>query len=133
MATLIDSSVLIDAERGAFDIDRFFADQSDEDFALSAITAAELLHGVHRASSAARRSRRNAFVEGILAAIPTVAFDLLVARRHAELWAELARRGTMVGERDLMIGATAVAHEFGVATRDLRSFPKIPRLRLIKL
>jgi tRNA(fMet)-specific endonuclease VapC len=133
MATLIDSSLLIDAERGGFDIDRLFADNSDEDFAVSAVTAAELLHGVHRATSAVQRGRRRAFAEGILATLPVVAFDLAAARVHAELWAELLGRGAMIGERDLFIAATALALGFRVATRDLRSFPRIKRLRLLKL
>ena len=42
------------------------------------------------------------------------------------LWADLAARGTPVGERDLFIAATAVAFGHRVLTRDQRSFPKIP-------
>jgi len=33
-----------------------------------------------------------------------------------------------VGERDWMIGAPAVAVDYSIATRDERSFPKIPGL-----
>jgi predicted nucleic acid-binding protein len=47
---------------------------------------------------------------------------------HASLWADLAKRGVAVGERDLMIGATAIARNYTVATRDERSFSKIPGL-----
>jgi hypothetical protein len=60
-------------------------------------------------------------------------FDLTVARVHASLWANLAKRGTVVGERDLMISATAVAMDHGIATRHERSFPKIPGLRVQRL
>ena len=42
--------------------------------------------------------------------------------------ADLARRGINVGERDLMIGATAIATDYAVATRDERSFSKTPGL-----
>jgi tRNA(fMet)-specific endonuclease VapC len=128
MATLIDSSVLIAAERGKLDPNDLSARYADEDVAISAVTASELLHGVHRAGTAAQRHRRQAFVEGLLAQLPVIAFDLTVARIHASLWADLARRGVAVGERDLMIGATAIATDYKVATRDERSFPKIPGL-----
>lgn len=47
--------------------------------------------------------------------------------------AELARRGVAVGERDLMIGATAIAKDYAIATRDERSFPKIPGLKARQL
>jgi predicted nucleic acid-binding protein len=59
-----------------------------------------------------------------------IAFDLTVARVHASLWADLAKRGAAVGERDLMIGATAVARNYTVATRDERSFSRVPGLNV---
>lgn len=39
MATLIDASVLIAAERGGFDWDRLVAEHGTEEIALAAITA----------------------------------------------------------------------------------------------
>jgi tRNA(fMet)-specific endonuclease VapC len=133
VATLIDSSVLIAAERGDLDIDRISTRYAEEDVAISAITATELLHGVHRARTASQRHRRQAFVEGLLAQLPVVAFDLTVARVHASLWADLAGRGVAIGERDLMIGATAIAKNYSVTTRDQRSFPRIPGLKVLRL
>ena len=130
MATLIDSSVLIAAERGQLNFDGI---STEEDVAISAVTASELLHGVHRARTPAQRHRRQAFVEGLMAQLPVIAFDLIVARVHASLWADLAKRGVAVGERDLMIGATAIAKGYGIATRDERSFPKIPGLKVSRL
>ncbi len=130
MATLIDSSVLIAAERGDLALDAFTNRYAEEDVAISAVTASELLHGVYRAKMAGQRHRRQAFVEGLLAQLPVIAFDLTVARVHASLWADLARRGVAVGERDLMIGATAIARNYTVATRDRRSFAKIPGLNV---
>jgi predicted nucleic acid-binding protein len=133
MATLIDSSVLIAAERGQLDLDGISARYAEDDVAISAVTASELLHGLYRARTAAQRHRRQAFVEGLLAQLPVIAFDLTVARVHASLWANLAKRGVAVGERDLMIGATALAKDYAVATRDERSFPKIPGLKVQRL
>lgn len=133
MAALIDSSVLIAVERGQLDIDVIGARFADEDVALSAVTASELLHGIHRARTPAQRHRRQAFVEGLLAQLPVIPFDLTVARLHASLWAGLAARGIAVGERDLMIGATAISGGYCVATRDERSFPRIPGLKVQRL
>jgi len=63
--------------------------------------------------------------------LPIVAFDLVAARIHARVWAELATKGSIVGERDLLIAATAMAHGHAVATRDERSFPRIPGLSVV--
>jgi tRNA(fMet)-specific endonuclease VapC len=133
MATLIDSSVLIAAERGQLDLDDLSARYAEEDIAVSAVTASELLHGLYRARTLTQRHRRQTFVEGLLAQFPVIAFDLMVARVHASLWADLAKRGVTVSERDLMIGATAIAKDYAVATRDERSFPKIPGLKVQRL
>lgn len=133
MATLIDSSVLIAAERGQLNLDDISARYAEEDVAISAVTASELLHGLYRARTAPQRHRRQAFVEGLLAQLPVIPFDLTVARVHASLWADLSQRGVMIGERDLMIGATAIANDYSIATRDERSFPKIPGLRVHRL
>jgi tRNA(fMet)-specific endonuclease VapC len=133
MATLIDSTVLIAAERGQLNLDEVATRYAEEDVAISAVTASELLHGIHGARTAAQRHRRQAFVEGLIAQLPVIAFDLTVARVHASLWGELARRGVAVGERDLMIGATAIANDYAIVTRDERSFPRIPGLKVSRL
>jgi predicted nucleic acid-binding protein len=130
MGTLIDSSVLIAWERNQLDLEARLGELADEEFAISAITASELLHGVHRAAPAARRSQREAFVESLMARLPVFSFDLVAARIHARLGAELAQNGTPVGAHDLLIAATAMARGFGVASRDVRSFPRIAGLAL---
>ena len=130
MGVLIDSSVLIAWERDQRDIEAHLAKHGDEEVAISAITASELLHGVHRAATPARRSQREAFVEGLLSRLPIVSFDLVTARIHARLSAELALKGIAVGAHNLIIAATAMARGHILATRDDRSFPKIPGLLL---
>jgi tRNA(fMet)-specific endonuclease VapC len=130
MGSLIDSSVLIEAERGRLDLPRLAAQNPQETFSISAITASELLHGVYRAVRTAQRARRMAFVEGLLAAMPVLPFDLAVARIHAELWAEMRKRGGIIGQMDSMIGATALAWDLTVVTCDRRSFAKVPGLRV---
>ena len=120
---MIDSSVLIAAERGLVDLAAMTAAAEDE-VAIASITASELLHGVHRLKGAGR-ARAERFVERVLAVLPIVPFDLPIARVHAALSAELGARGTPVGAHDLIIAATAVWLEYEVATRDLRSFSRI--------
>lgn len=132
MGTLIDSSVLIAVQRGRLDPGRLDGDDEDEPVALAAISASELLHGVHRVRGAVARTRAERFVEHVLASVPVVAFDLDIARVHARLDADLASRGAAVGDADLMIAATAVWLDYRVATRNLRSFPRIEGLQVVR-
>jgi tRNA(fMet)-specific endonuclease VapC len=132
VGTLIDTSILIAVQRGQLDPVRLRGENDDEPVAIAAITASELLHGVHRVTSAVARTRAERFVETVLASIPVIPFDLEVARVHARLDAELSVAGTPVGDADLMIAATAVALDYRIATRDRRSFPKIEGLDLVR-
>src|SRR5690242_4523541 len=132
MAALIDSSILIASERGKLDLHAMLKTHSSEQLAISSVTASELLHGVHRASNAAQKAKRQAFVEPILSRLPIIAFDLVAARVHAGLWASLAAAGVQVGAHDLMIAATAISIGYDVVTHDMRSFPKIPGLTVVR-
>lgn len=131
MGTLIDSSILIATERRVLDIDGVLGAHADESVGIASITASELLHGIHRAATAAQRRTRETFVERLLAVLPVFPFDLVTARIHASLWASLAAKGTSVGAHDLLIGATAIALGYRVVTRDRRSFGKLPGLEVL--
>lgn len=132
MGTLIDTSVVIAVQRGQLDPALLSREDDDEAVAIAAITASELLHGAHRQKSAIARTRADRFIEGFLATYRTIPFDLRIARVHARLDAELAAAGTPIGDADLMIAATAVWLDYRVATRDLRSFPKIRGLHVVR-
>jgi predicted nucleic acid-binding protein len=125
---LIDSSVIVAVERGLTPPMHIL----DEPLVIAAITASELLSGVH-AADASRRARREAFVEGLLERAQVLAFDLLVARVHARIRHDLARKGQTIGALDLMIGATALANGLRVATHNVREFDRIAGLELVQV
>ncbi|HEY5228919.1 MAG TPA: type II toxin-antitoxin system VapC family toxin [Opitutaceae bacterium] len=129
MGLILDTTVLIAAERKRFDLAGLFAAHKDEPVLMAAITASELLHGVERASTD-KRQERSRFVEGLLASIEAVEFDLPIARRHAAMWAHLESSGTMIGAHDLQIAVTALHHGHGLATLNVREFKRIRGLSL---
>ncbi len=124
MARLIlDTTVLVAADRNRVRLDGIIADE--DDVAIAAITAAELLVGVHLAD-AANRDRRASFVDDVLAGIPTLDYDLSVARGHAELLAHVRRTGRPRGAHDLVIAATAKANHRIVVSADVSAFLDLP-------
>lgn|SRR5262249_31737947 len=131
MSILLDSSVLIPVEHSELDLAASVEDK-DEEVAMAAITAAELLHGVELVKSAVTRARVVLRVERMLALIPVVPFDVDIARVHATLGAELRGRGAVMGAHDLIIAATAVYLDAAIATRDLRGFTRIKGLRILR-
>lgn len=124
MARLIlDTTVLVDAERNRKRLDGMVAD--DDDVVIAAITAAELLVGVHLAASG-RREARAAFVEEVLDTIPTEDYDLDVARAHAQLLGHVRSAGRPRGAHDLIIAATAKATDRIVVSADATAFVDLP-------
>lgn len=143
MGTIVDTTVFIDLERksgrrraassGSLIGERLAQRLgADDEAAIAAITASELLYGVYRAS-AEYRARREAFVETILAIMPILDFDLLAARAHARLWADLAAAGADIGAHDRLVAATAISIGWRVATANVRHFERIPGLELIEV
>ena len=143
MGTLLDTTVFIDLERAVRDLppDGAMAEVSarlerqlgpDEEVGIAAITASELLHGVHRATPD-RRPRRAAFVEAVLAAFPPLPFDLLAARAHARIWADLASAGVDTGAHDRLVAATAITAGWRVGTANHRHFARITGLDVLTI
>ena len=128
MGTLVDTSVLIAAQRAEIDFDALLVAQGHQDIAVATICASELMHGPHRMTNAVARARAERTIETLLACFSIVDFDLDIARLHARLGADLAAKGTAIGAHDLIIAATALSLDYRVATRDRLSFPKIPGL-----
>jgi len=130
LAVLIDTSVLVNAERRGLSLERALGEQ---DRAISVITVSELLHGVHRAADDDVRNRRQAFVEHIISALEPLPITAPIARTHAEIWAGLERSGEMIGAHDMWIGATALSHGMAVATANATEFGRVPGLALVAL
>jgi predicted nucleic acid-binding protein len=133
MGIILDTSVLIEAERQEYAIDKFTENREEELFGLSVISVAELLHGVHRADSTKRRLKRSAYVEKVIELFPVYSFEISIARIYSELWSDLSRTGIQIGAHDLIIGSTALSLGFSVATYNLRHFERIEGLKVERL
>jgi len=130
MGILIDSSVVIGLERLGMTLASRIVGREDESFYLSVISASELLHGVHRATTPKVRATRLAFVEAVLSSFPLLDIDLATARSHAQLWSQLAQRGEMIGAHDSWLAATCLAHGLSLATHNIREFKRVPGLHV---
>jgi tRNA(fMet)-specific endonuclease VapC len=130
MALLIDTSVLIDAERRERSLSSHLG---GGDRAISVITASELLHGVHRAKEGNVRTRRAAFVEALLSALEALPITMAVARMHAEIWSALSDSGNLIGALDLWIAATALSQGMAVVTVNARDFEHVPGLDVVPI
>lgn len=120
---LLDTSVLIEAERSARDLDALIAD--DDEPAIAAITIAELGVGVEIVTGKRRQVRR-AFLDDLVDTLPIVGYDLEVARAHTQLLVAVRKAGRPRGAHDLIISATALATRRAVVTFDHAGFDDLP-------
>lgn len=125
---LLDTTFLIDTERGGVDLDQAIND--DDDVAIAAVTIAELFVGV-RLASGKRRDARQAYVDGILESLPIIAYDRNVAVEHAELLVAVRGQGRPRGAHDLLIAATARATDRTIVTADQTAFTDLPGVTAI--
>ena len=124
---ILDTTVLIDAERQRRHLHRLIADE--DDVAIAAITAAELLVGVELADDQ-RRQSRSTFVRSVLETIPIEDYDIHVARTHTALLAHVRRTGRPRGAHDLIIAATAATSDRLVVSTDSSAFVELPGVAL---
>lgn len=125
---LLDTTFLIDAERGGVDLDDAIDDA--DDVAMAAVTVAELLVGVELAS-AERKNARQAYVDEIVESLPIIAYDYNVAVEHAELLVAVRSQGRPRRAHYLLIAATARASNRMVVTADEIAFADLPGVRTI--
>lgn len=123
MDLILDTTVLIDAERAGLPLDDLVDDQ--DSVSMAAVTYAELLHGVEMADGR-RRQQRQQFVEAVAGAVPIIAYDRRVAATHATLLAFVQRAGRPRGAHDLIIAATAATYDLTVVTSDPDGFDHLP-------
>lgn len=125
---LLDTTFLVDAERGGVALDDAIDD--DDDVAIAAVTFAELIVGI-RLASRKQRAARQAYVDAVIESLPIIAYDRLVAVEHVELLSAVRSEGRPRGAHDLMIAATARATNRTIVTADHGAFANLPGVSTI--
>lgn len=136
MGLILDSSVIIAAERRGDTVEQFFERvvnaTGDQDAALSAVGLTELIHGLYRANTPAIRLRREAFLKELLADLTVYPYTKETAMLAGKLDGEQQSKGVVIPFGDLLIGAMALLLGYSVLTINLRDFRRIPGLNVVQ-
>ena|SRR5438128_1707041 len=137
LGLILDTSVLVAAERRGLNVDQLLeevrAKMGEVEIAVSAITVAELVHGLHRAQDEAMRQRRRNFIDELKQAVPVHPITEKTSEIIGKIGAEQAAKGLTIPFDDLLIGASALEQGYAVGTGNLRHFERIPGLTVTKL
>ena len=96
-------------------------------FALPAIVVAELYFGAEHSQNP---ERQIPIVESFASSFTVVSFDAKAARMYAKIRQDLGNAGELIGNRDLMIAACAIANNATLVTNNLREFTRVDGLRI---
>ncbi|CAB3739662.1 type II toxin-antitoxin system tRNA(fMet)-specific endonuclease VapC [Achromobacter kerstersii] len=124
---MLDTNICIFTIKNKPDVVRQAFNQRHAQLCVSAITAMELAYGAEKSAAVARNQ---AVVEGFLARLDVLDYDLAAADSTGQLRAELARAGTPIGPYDAMIAGHARSRGLILVTNNTREFARVPGLRL---
>ena len=122
----LDTDIIIAYLRGETSVAKRLQD-AGSDIAISAVVLAELLYG---ARLSARAEANKATILRLLSIVPALPFDQACANAYAELKAGLKEIGKPTGEADVLIAATAIAHDVILVSHNRRHFENLSGLKL---
>jgi tRNA(fMet)-specific endonuclease VapC len=129
---ILDTSELIAVERQGGTIrDVLLHFDFAERLSLTAMSLAELKHGVRRADSPQRAAIRQRFLDDAICALIIIPIGPTIAMRAGDLEAELELRGEKLATADLLIAATALVANLPLATHNVRHFDRVRDLQLV--
>ena len=98
-----------------------------EDVVVCAVVKAELFYGANRSENPQRSLERQKHFLQPFASLP---FDDVAATAYAQIRADLAVKGTLIGPNDLLIAAIAVANDVTLVTHNVREFSRVLDLKI---
>ena len=121
----LDTNILIDylkgREPGAAAVEKAV---KEYDCHITSITVYELLFGVARA-------KKEIGEQALLGVMSTLPLDRFVARKAAEMHADLISHNQDIGIKDVFIAAACLIAEIPILTANERHFERVPGLKVI--
>jgi len=100
--------------------------QSPSQIRLSSVVKAELLYGARKSARAAHNLR---VLQRFFEPFRSLPFDDSCSEHYGLIRTELERGGKPIGPYDMMIAATAIAHELTLVTHNTEEFSRVADLK----
>jgi tRNA(fMet)-specific endonuclease VapC len=127
MAYLVDADWIINAARNRRGALKVLQELADAGLYVSIIALAEVYEGAHRFSNP------QAYIDsykGVLNLFEIANLNEAIIAEFAETRAMLRRQGMLIPDFDLLIGTTAVHHNYTLLTFNTRHLNRIPNIRI---
>ncbi|WP_425389718.1 type II toxin-antitoxin system VapC family toxin [Ekhidna sp.] len=126
MKYLLDTNICIYLFRGKHDVDKKILDRKVVNCAISEITLAELVYGAENSSNPKKHLQ---IISDFTAQIPVLPiYDAIPV--YGKVKSTLRKKGTLISDFDLLIGATALANEMIMVTENEGEFTRLENLKI---
>lgn len=126
MKYLLDTNICIHFFKGQFGLIEKIKQIGFENFAISEITLAELIYGAEKSQNVEKNSLVvENFADNIII-LPI--FDSI--KIYGREKARLKTKGTIISDLDLFIGATAIANDLILVTRNVGEFERMQDINI---
>ena len=130
LAYLVDTDWAIEHLRGRPAVTQRLQDLQPEGLALSVISLAELYEGVFYSRNPEQSEE---MLNRFLQSVAVIGLDEEVAKVFGRERGRLRALGMMIGDFDLLIGATALQYDLTLLSNNRQHFERIEGLRLVAM
>lgn len=128
MKYMLDTNICIYVMKSQhIHIESYIKSHLDEGFCISAITLAELEHGVQKSQRIAQNTEA---LLKFLTLVDVLPFDDAAAVEYGKIQAYLQSRGTPIGTADALIAGHARSLRLKLITNNAREFDRVPNLEV---
>ncbi|MGB7416466.1 MAG: type II toxin-antitoxin system VapC family toxin [Thermosynechococcaceae cyanobacterium] len=127
MAYLLDTCVISDFARGDTNTLQKLKSVLPHQIYVASVTCMEVSYGLRLNPSRAVQIRP--VIDRLLASITVLPFDVEEAQLAAQIRSTLKSAGKPIGAYDVLIAATALAHDLTIVTSNTREFHQISGLK----
>jgi tRNA(fMet)-specific endonuclease VapC len=92
---------------------------------ISVVTYAELQYGVERSSS---KKMNREIIKDFISRLIVLSWDMDAAGQYGKVRSNLEKKGTPIGNMDLMIAAQALSQKCTIVSNNLREFKRVEDL-----
>ena len=127
MKYMLDTNMCIYAQKNIPQVIEKIKNNFQDGVAISSITLAELEFGVQ---ASANVEKNTIALYKFLSIVEILDFDSSAATEYGKIRADLKRKGTPIGNMDMLIAAHAKSEDLIVVTHNTREFERVEGLQL---
>jgi tRNA(fMet)-specific endonuclease VapC len=128
MRYILDTDWIINLLAGTKDAEERIQQFDPEEIVISLVTVAEIYESAYNSANPEAHIQ---IFRSFLSNFQLLNLNLPIIEKFAEVRAHLRRRGQMISDFDILLGATALHYDLIVLTYNKKHFERIPDIKIL--